>query len=73
MTNYNIWQELEIFDFKYLLKTHQTFLLIFKIHQSVRLSVYKSGNVLQPAESAFIADSGQMLLSITLTNVITVV
>ena len=59
MTIYNIYMyyELKIFHFKYILKTHQTYLLIFKIHQSYRLSVYKSGNVLQPAKSAFIADS----------------
>ena len=57
MTVYNIYHGLKIFHFKYILKTHQTFLLIFKIHQSYRLSVYNSGRVQQPAESAFIADS----------------
>ena len=52
-----MYQELEILYFKYILKIHQTFILICKIHQSFKLSVYNFGRVLQPAESAFLADS----------------
>ena len=74
VTIYNIYHELKILHFKYILKTYQTFLLIIKFIKVIDLvSTTLEGSSTQPRVlSLQILLSYQMLQPITLTNIVTV-